>query len=362
MDELGCSIVVMNGSQPKVLRLNLGGPSNELQTPFFSAPSSPGIEIGKLKGHRLKHSTPVGSPEETGSSVTKSIGVDSVSSSDSMTSPFLVYKENPLYEGHGSQKRTNKPTNEPKNFNFKPPLYCNLERDSPPPSRKLPTSSLASDKNTEFWIHQNHINNEKLQRAENKLIQRTKSPNSKTLLENFLHCDQEKRTNELEFNKAESRSYVTSPSIRESPIPLGRNSSIPPPLCSQCQNIAPVFGNPPRRFSYREIAEATDMFSDLNFLAEGGFGVVHKGILKDGQVVAVKQLKFSGSQADLDFCREVRLLSCAQHRNVVLLIGFCTEESVRILVYEYICNGTLDLCLHGMVFTNFLHLSSASNL
>lgn len=347
MDELGCSIVVMNGSQPKVLRLNLGGPSNELQTPFFSVPSSPGIEIGKLKGRRLKHSTPVGSPEETGSSVTRSIGVDSVSSSDSMTSPFLVYKENPLYEGHGSQKRTNKLTNEPKNFNFKPPLYCNLERDSPPPSRKLPTSSLTSDKNTEFWIHQNHINNEKLQRGENKIIQRTKSPNSKTLLENFLHCDQEKRTNELEFNKAESRSYVTSPSIRESPIPLGRNSSIPPPLCSQCQNIAPVFGNPPRRFSYREIAEATDMFSDLNFLAEGGFGVVHKGILKDGQVVAVKQLKFSGSQADIDFCREVRLLSCAQHRNVVLLIGFCTEESVRILVYEYICNGTLDLCLHG---------------
>ncbi|WJX15830.1 non-specific serine/threonine protein kinase [Trifolium repens] len=346
MDELSCSIVVMNGSQPKVLRLNLGGHSDELQTPFFSSSSSPGIQTGKLKGRRLKHSTPVGSPEVTGSSVTRSIGVDSVSSSDSMTSPFLVYKENPLYEGHGSHKSTNKSINKPKDFNFQPP-YFNLERDSPPPSRKLPTSSLASDKNTEFWIHQNHINNEKLQRAENRIIPRTKSPNSKTLLENFLHCDQEKRTNKLEFNKAENRSYVTSPSIRDSPIPLGRNSSIPPPLCSQCQNIAPVFGNPPRRFSYREIEEATDMFSDLNFLAEGGFGVVHRGILKDGQVVAVKQLKSSGSQADLDFCREVRVLSCAQHRNIVLLIGFCTEDNVRILVYEYVCNGSLDLCLHG---------------
>ena len=80
------------------------------------------------------------------------------------------------------------------------------------------------------------------------------------------------------------------------------------------------------------------MFSDESFLAEGGFGVVHKGILKDGQVVAVKQLKFGGSQADLDFCREVRVLSCAQHRNVVLLIGFCIESNLRILVYEYTCN------------------------
>ncbi|WJX35509.1 non-specific serine/threonine protein kinase [Trifolium repens] len=85
------------------------------------------------------------------------------------------------------------------------------------------------------------------------------------------------------------------------------------------------------------------MFSDLNFLAEGGFGVVHRGILKDGQVVAVKQLKSSGSQADLDFCREVRVLSCAQHRNIVLLIGFCTEDNVRILVYEYVCNGSLNM-------------------
>ncbi|CAK8569572.1 unnamed protein product [Lathyrus sativus] len=347
MDDLNCSIVVMNGSQPKVLRLNLGGPSDEFQTPFFSTSSSPGIEIGKLNGRRLKHSTPVGSPEVAGSSVTTNIGLDSVSSSDSMTSPFLVYKENPLYNCQEPHKRTSKPINKAKDFNFQPPLFFNLERDSPPPSRKLPTSSVASDNNTEIWISQNHIHNEKLQRAENRMIQRTKSPNSKTLLETFLHSDQEKRTDELVFNKTQSVSYVTSSSIRDNPIPLGRNSSIPPPLCSHCQNIAPVFGNPPRRFSYREIEEATNMFSDLNFLAEGGFGVVHKGILKDGQVVAVKQIKFSGSQADLDFSREVRVLSCAQHRNVVLLIGFCTEINTRILVYEYICNGSLDLCLHG---------------
>ncbi|XP_057425127.1 inactive protein kinase SELMODRAFT_444075-like isoform X2 [Lotus japonicus] len=334
MDELSCSIVVMNGSQPKVLRLNLGS-SEELQTPFFSY-SSPGIEIGKLKGRRLMHSTPVSSPEDTEEAGT------SMSSTDSATSPFLVYKQNPLYQGQGPHERTNKPLNNPKGFNAQPPLYFDLERDHP-------TSPVARDINTVFWIHQNHNANEKLRNAENKVIQRTKSPTSKTLLENFKHCDQETTESELgfKFNQTQSRSYIPNSSIRENSIPLGRTTSIPPPLCSQCQNKVPVFGKPPRRFSFKEIEEATDMFSEMNLLAEGGFGVVHKGILKDGQIVAVKQLKLSGSQADIDFCREVRLLSCAQHRNVVLLIGFCTEDNLRILVYEYICNGSLDLCLHG---------------
>ncbi|XP_061365409.1 inactive protein kinase SELMODRAFT_444075-like [Gastrolobium bilobum] len=347
MDELNCSIVVMNGSQPKVLRLNLGC-SNEMQTPFFSASSSPGKEIGRLKGRRLKHSTPVSSPEAAGSSITRNMGENSVSSSDSTTPLFLVYEQNPLYEGQGQHKRTHKPINKPKDFNVQPPLYFNLERDRPLTSWTSPTSSVASDNKTVLWIPQNHIVNDKLQKTENKrIIQRTKSPTSKTLLENFIHCDQEMRTFELGFNQAQSRSYVANSGVRDNAIPLGRTSSIPPPLCSQCQNKAPVFGKPPRRFSYKELEEATDMFSDVNFLAEGGFGVVHKGKLEDGQVVAVKQLKFSGSQADLDFCREVRVLSCAQHRNVVLLIGFCTEGNLRILVYEYICNGSLDLYLHG---------------
>ncbi|KHN12744.1 Inactive protein kinase [Glycine soja] len=348
-DELNCSIVVMNGSQAKILRLNLRS-SNELQTPFFSANSSPGIEIAKLKGRRLKHSTPVGSPEEAGTSVTRNIGVNSVSSSDSTTSLFLVYEQNPLYEGQGPEKRTDESINEPtKDFHVQPPLYFDLERDSPPPSWTRPASSVASDNKTIFWIPQNHNIVDKFQKTKNNsVIQRTKSPTSKTLLENFIRCDQEIWTNELGFDQAQSRSYVPNLGIRDNnSVPLGRTTSIPPPLCSQCQNKAPVFGKPPKRFSYKELEEATDMFSDENFLAEGRFGVVHQGILKDGQVVAVKQLKFGGSQADLDFCREVRVLSCAQHRNVVLLIGFCIESNLRILVYEYICNGSLDLYLYG---------------
>jgi hypothetical protein len=122
----------------------------------------------------------------------------------------------------------------------------------------------------------------------------------------------------------------------------------PPPLCSICQHTAPVFGNPPRRFSYAELELATAGFSPANFLAEGGYGSVHRGILPHGQAVAVKQHKLASTQGDKEFCSEVEVLSCAQHRNVVMLIGYCVEGNVhRLLVYEFICNGSLDSHLYG---------------
>ncbi|KAI9118321.1 hypothetical protein K1719_010653 [Acacia pycnantha] len=342
MDELHCSIVVMNGSQPKVLRLNLGS-SDELQSPTFSAASSPGIDIGRLRGHRLKPSTPVSSPEELATSNTTSTLVNSVSSSDTITSFFLVYEQNPLFEGQGPEKRKQRPINEPKNFDRQPPLAFELDRERTLSLTKSPVSSVVSDEKSVFWSPQSHLVDEKPQMTENPgSSRRSKSPTSKTLLERFVHCDQELWSDEVGHKQAQSGNHVL-----KSELPAVRTSSVPPPLCSHCQNKAPVFGKPPRRFHYKEIEEATDMFSDMNFLAEGGFGTVHKGVLRDGQVVAVKQLKFSGSQADLDFCREIRVLSCAQHRNVVLLIGFCVEGDLRILVYEYICNGSLELCLHG---------------
>ncbi|KAI0496806.1 hypothetical protein KFK09_023130 [Dendrobium nobile] len=109
---------------------------------------------------------------------------------------------------------------------------------------------------------------------------------------------------------------------------------------------ASAFGKPPKSFSYAELSLATEGFSRDNFLAEGGFGFVHRGVLPDGHVVAVKQHKLASSQGDTEFWSEVEVLSCAQHRNVVKLIGFCVENDRRLLVYEYVCNGSLNFHLH----------------
>jgi len=130
----------------------------------------------------------------------------------------------------------------------------------------------------------------------------------------------------------------------------------PPPLCSTCQHKAPCFGKPPQRYSYRELEAATAGFSRSNFLAEGGYGSVHRGVLPDGQTIAVKQYKLASTQGDKEFCAEVEVLSCAQHRNVVMLIGFCIEGKRRLLVYEFICNGSLDGHLYGKSGISFFFL------
>ncbi|CAI0628382.1 unnamed protein product [Linum tenue] len=139
-----------------------------------------------------------------------------------------------------------------------------------------------------------------------------------------------------------------SKSVREA-ISLSGNVPLgPPPLCSMCKHKAPGFGSPPKWFAYGELEAATKGFSKENFLAEGGFGSVYRGVLQDGRVVAVKQHKSVSSQGDVEFCSEVEVLSCAQHRNVVMLIGFCVEGGRRLLVYEYICNGSLDSHLFAL--------------
>ncbi|KAG0625765.1 hypothetical protein M758_2G079500 [Ceratodon purpureus] len=114
-----------------------------------------------------------------------------------------------------------------------------------------------------------------------------------------------------------------------------------PPLCTICHQQSPVFGKV-KKFTFAELQDATKNFSEENYLAKGGYGTVYRGRLKGGQLVAVKQHKLSSSQGDEEFCAEVEVLSCAQHRNLVTLIGYCVEKRMRLLVYEYVCNGSLD--------------------
>ncbi|PKI55512.1 hypothetical protein CRG98_024124 [Punica granatum] len=139
---------------------------------------------------------------------------------------------------------------------------------------------------------------------------------------------------------------------------IGRTSSIrramdlsikhppTPPLCSICKHKAPHFGKAPRKFSHEEIETATNGFAFENFLAEGGCSSVYRGVLHDGQVIAVKQPKFLSAQTASEFCSEVEVLSCAQHKNLVMLVGYCIEIE-WLLVYEFVCNGSLDKHLYG---------------
>lgn len=336
-------MAVMKGSQAKVLRLNFGF-SDGLQTPYFSAASSPGKEVRKLPGHRMKHSTPVSCPEES-STFSSRVREGSLLSSESTMPLFLVYEQNPLFEGQ-NYKGKYVPLDNQNDFDDQPRALDSSEERLITLSTNT-ISSVASNKKSVFWIPENHFVDEKTPLTQScRSTCKVRSSTSRTLLDKFVQYDQEARIGRLGFNQILHKDKTVSSGIRNA-VSLVRASPMPPPLCSLCQHKAPVFGKPPRQFSYKELEEATEGFSDMNFLAEGGFSSVFRGILRDGQVVAVKLLKSGGTQADADFCREVRVLSCAQHRNVVLLIGFCIGGKKRILVYEYICNGSLDFHLYG---------------
>ncbi|OAY74209.1 Cysteine-rich receptor-like protein kinase 28, partial [Ananas comosus] len=90
------------------------------------------------------------------------------------------------------------------------------------------------------------------------------------------------------------------------------------------------------------IKAATNNFSEENKLGEGGFGPVYKGILQDGQEIAVKRLSMSSAQGLDELKNEVVIVAKLQHKNLVRLIGCCIEEQERLLVYEYLPNTSLD--------------------
>ncbi|KAL0392020.1 UNVERIFIED_CONTAM: Proline-rich receptor-like protein kinase PERK2 [Sesamum radiatum] len=281
MNELHCNIVVMKGARPKVLRLNLAS-SNDLQTPFYSAASSPTKDSNKFHTHIMKHTTPVSSPEDPNTSYTRTSGENSLSSPDTGSCIYVVYEENPLYEGLSRGKS----------------LPSRLDTPDHPRARRMYFSGTRESQT--FRNQRNQADNENGPRSENQNnISRTSSTFASTEMYDLIQYRDDEMVGGTELDKKSDGDCVYNSSIREA-VSL-----------------------------------------------EGGFGSVHRGILRNGLVIAVKQLKFAGPQRDADFCREVCVLSCAQHRNVVLLIGYCIGRKKRLLVYEYICNRSLDFHLHG---------------
>ncbi|CAI9784154.1 unnamed protein product [Fraxinus pennsylvanica] len=95
-------------------------------------------------------------------------------------------------------------------------------------------------------------------------------------------------------------------------------------------------------FDLATIAAATDNFSSENIIGEGGFGQVFRGSSPDGQEIAVKRLSKTSRQGLEEFKNEVSLIAKLQHRNLVRLLGCCTEGDERMLIYEYMQNKSLD--------------------
>ncbi|KAI3695537.1 hypothetical protein L1987_78534 [Smallanthus sonchifolius] len=115
-----------------------------------------------------------------------------------------------------------------------------------------------------------------------------------------------------------------------------------------------------RWYGLNELEIATSNFAVENVIGEGGYGIVYRGVLRDGAVVAVKNLlnnnkglhfimETKWGRQRREFKVEVEAIGKVRHKNLVGLTGFCADGSKRLLVYEYVDNGNLEQWLHGDV-------------
>ncbi|KAK1293199.1 Cysteine-rich receptor-like protein kinase 2 [Acorus calamus] len=108
-------------------------------------------------------------------------------------------------------------------------------------------------------------------------------------------------------------------------------------------------------FKYEDLKNATMDFKLENKLGQGGYGSVYKGVLPDGREIAVKRLFFNTKQWVDQFFNEVKLISDVQHKNLVKLFGCSVEGPESLLVYEYLCNTSLDKFLFDAFKKNMLN-------
>nr|PNR36226.1 hypothetical protein PHYPA_022077 [Physcomitrium patens] len=101
----------------------------------------------------------------------------------------------------------------------------------------------------------------------------------------------------------------------------------------------------PPRYSFTKLQRATRNFSRK--LGDGAFGSVYEGTLQNGIRVAVKMLEKTSVQGEKQFRAEVASMGAIRHLNLVRLHGFCSEGTHRLLVYEFMPNGSLDSWLFG---------------
>ncbi|XP_065851084.1 probable serine/threonine-protein kinase PBL23 [Euphorbia lathyris] len=109
-------------------------------------------------------------------------------------------------------------------------------------------------------------------------------------------------------------------------------------------------------FTFKQLHSATGGFSKSNVVGHGGFGSVYRGVLTDGRKVAVKVMDQAGKQGEEEFKVEVELLSRLHSPYLLALVGHCSDNNHKLLVYEFMANGGLQEHLYPLSGHNAFHL------
>ncbi|XP_048327126.2 probable serine/threonine-protein kinase PBL7 [Ziziphus jujuba] len=109
-------------------------------------------------------------------------------------------------------------------------------------------------------------------------------------------------------------------------------------------------------FTFKQLHSATGGFSKSNVVGHGGFGLVYRGVLSDGRKVAIKLMDQAGKQGEEEFKVEVELLSRLHSPFLLALLGYCSDNNHKLLVYEFMANGGLQEHLYPVSGSNALFL------
>ncbi|KAL9272138.1 Receptor-like kinase TMK4-like protein [Drosera capensis] len=123
-------------------------------------------------------------------------------------------------------------------------------------------------------------------------------------------------------------------------------AGVPSELQSQSSgdhNDISVFEGGNVAISIQVLRQVTNDFSEENILGRGGFAIVYKGELHDGTKIAVKRMEYAamGTKGMKEFQSEIAVLTKVRHRHLVALLGYCVNGNERLLVFEYMPQGTL---------------------
>ncbi|OVA18394.1 Protein kinase domain [Macleaya cordata] len=161
---------------------------------------------------------------------------------------------------------------------------------------------------------------------------------NQTVLGNFSRC----RPTRSEFSKKIADQFPSFRRLSFSDLSSTSSTRI-------TEDLAHSFGSGLHAFQLSELRAITQNFSNNFLLGEGGFGTVHKGYIDENlrpglkaQPVAVKLLDIEGLQGHREWLAEVIFLGQLRHPHLVKLIGYCSEDEERLLVYEFMPRGSLE--------------------
>lgn len=132
-------------------------------------------------------------------------------------------------------------------------------------------------------------------------------------------------------------------------IVLPNDTSVPPAdtqsqleAAEVAQEVVPLPHGDGAEFAFAELAAATSYFAHDTKIGGGGFSRVYKGRLPDGREVAIKRMN-----TEEEFRNELAILYPLRHKHIVRLFGWSVQKEERLLVFEYMNNGTLYDHLHS---------------